>query len=224
MPFGCEWLNFINWQRQRLSYLPQNRWRFSLLRFFDLFKWRASARRGSENKSGKYWNSIQIIISFWNSSHWIEEKKRNDFNVYDTCLSLWKLDFHFLFRSSSVKHDFMIIEKNIGNPFHLRGQWWWSDENFMSLFWMFCFLIFCFVNWDENFMGGSWHNRVFGGVFNLYLLPCLFICSNYYPFHFPFITLFFNGLFLACPIPYPIYLLYFPFIFPSTFPFPYNFP
>lgn len=34
----CEWLNFINWQRQRISYLYWNRWRFSLIRpLFDLF-------------------------------------------------------------------------------------------------------------------------------------------------------------------------------------------
>lgn len=64
---------------------------------------RASESRGSENKSGKI---LKFHSNYYKLPKFISQK-----DVYDTCLSLWKLDFHsFLFRTPWGSHDFMIIE------------------------------------------------------------------------------------------------------------------
>jgi hypothetical protein len=84
------------------------------LLLFDLFSIKSNNARERKQKRKilKFHSNYYKLLKFF-----VLNRRENAFNVYDTCLSLWKLDFHFLFRFSSIKRDFMIIEKNIGNPF-----------------------------------------------------------------------------------------------------------
>lgn len=127
--FGCAlWvctqrLNFINWQRQKesFSYLDPSRWRFPSSGSFDLLPTKATraseSRKGGEDKEqGKYWNSIQIIVSFRKNS------PRLSWGVYDACLSLWKLDFHSFFIISHSTRIAWLYDnwKQERNPFRHR--------------------------------------------------------------------------------------------------------